>query len=81
VGEYWGRIEHEGAKGQWMINDINLQRSFYFTIPEFYDNQQMILDGRLTTAPLASHAYPLEDVSAAYALFATGNSVKIMVKP
>ncbi|MGI6368790.1 MAG: zinc-dependent alcohol dehydrogenase [Anaerolineae bacterium] len=81
VGEYWGPITYEGAKRAWMINDITLIRSFYFTIPEFYENQQMILDGKLNTAPLASHSYPLEQIAEAYKLFATGNSVKIMVRP
>ena len=38
-----GKIEIERPKGSWMINDMTLIRSFYFTIPEFYENQQMIL--------------------------------------
>ena len=81
LGEYWGKVELEGAKNSWMINDITLIRSFYFTIPEFYENQQMILDGTLDTTPLASHSFPLEEISAAYELFQSGNSVKIMVRP
>jgi 2-desacetyl-2-hydroxyethyl bacteriochlorophyllide A dehydrogenase len=81
LGEYWGKVELDRPKGAWMINDITLIRSFYFTLPEFYENQQMIIDGVLDTGPLASHSYPLEEISAAYDLFQRGDSVKILVKP
>ncbi|MFO7698239.1 MAG: alcohol dehydrogenase catalytic domain-containing protein [Anaerolineae bacterium] len=81
LGEYWGKVELDRAKGAWMINDIQLIRSFYFTIPEFYENQQMIIDGVLKTAPLASHSYPLEEISAAYEIFQRGDTVKVLVKP
>jgi len=46
VGEHWGKFELERPKLKWMLNDITAIRSFYFTIPEFYENQQMILEGK-----------------------------------
>jgi 2-desacetyl-2-hydroxyethyl bacteriochlorophyllide A dehydrogenase len=81
VGEYWGRVELERPKGSWMLNDIHAIRSFYFTIPEFYENQQMIIDGRLRAAPLVSHRFALEDIAEAYRLFRSGNSLKVTVIP
>jgi len=81
VGEYWGKIELERPKASWMINDITAIRSFYFTIPEFYENQKMILDGKLDAVALCTHSFPLEEMRAAYDQFASGGSIKIMVKP
>ena len=81
VGEYWGKIEIERPKGSWMINDMTLIRSFYFTIPEFYENQQMILDGKLDAAPLVTHTFPLEELRAAYDLFRAGQALKVLVAP
>ncbi len=81
VGEYWGKIEIDRPKGSWMINDMTLIRSFYFTIPEFYENQQMIVDGKLDAAPLATQTFPLEDLDAAYDLFRSGQALKVLVTP
>ncbi|MBN1401566.1 MAG: alcohol dehydrogenase catalytic domain-containing protein [Anaerolineae bacterium] len=81
VGEHWGHIELERPKGSWMINDIRAIRSFYFTIPEFYENQEMVLEGKLDAASLATHSFPLEQTREAYDLFAKGESFKIMVEP
>jgi threonine 3-dehydrogenase len=81
VGEYWGKIELERPKGTWMINDLTVIRSFYFTMPEFDENQRMVLEGKLDAKSLVTHTFPLEEVKAAYDLFQTGNSLKIMVEP
>lgn len=81
VGEYWGKVELERPKSEWMINDIHLIRSFYFTIPEFYENQQLILEGKLQTGPLASHSFPLQELRAAYDAFLAGDTIKVMVHP
>lgn len=81
VGEYWGKIELERPKGSWMINDITLIRSFYFTIPEFYENQDMILENKLDAAPLATHTFPLDEIRAAYDLFGAGQALKVLVTP
>ena len=81
VGEYWGKIELERPKGSWMINDITAIRSFYFTIPEFYENQQMILDGKLAAAEMATHSFALEQIREAYDLFGSGQALKAIVKP
>ncbi len=81
VGEHWGRIELERPKGAWMINDLTLIRSFYFPISEFEENQQMILDGTLDVASIASHTFPLEDLDAAYELFSAGQALKVLVTP
>jgi len=81
VGEYWGKLELEHPKAQWMLNDITAIRSFYFTIPEFYENQQMILGGKLNAKALATHSFPLEGVRAAYDQFVAGDTLKVMVKP
>jgi 2-desacetyl-2-hydroxyethyl bacteriochlorophyllide A dehydrogenase len=81
VGEYWGKIEIERPKGSWMINDMTLIRSFYFTIPEFYENQQMIIEGKLDAAPLVTHTFPLADLRAAYDLFRAGQALKVLVTP
>ena len=62
VGEHWGKIELDRPKGAWMINDLTLIRSFYFTLPEFEENQQMIVEGTLNAAPLASHTFPLDQL-------------------
>lgn len=81
VGEYWGRVELDRPKGDWMINDITAIRSFYFTIPEFYENQRLICEGTLEAAALATHRFPLEETAAAYELFASGASCKVLVEP
>jgi threonine dehydrogenase-like Zn-dependent dehydrogenase len=81
VGEHWGRIDLERPKGAWMINDLTLIRSFYFPVTEFYENQQMILDGTLDAASIASHTFPLQDVEAAYELFGAGQALKVLVTP
>ena len=64
-----------------MINDLNLIRSFYFTLPEFEANQKMIVDGTLNAAPLASHTFPMDQLSAAYDLFHAGQALKVLVEP
>ena len=81
VGEHWGKIELDRPKGAWMINDLTLIRSFYFTLPEFEENQRLIVDGTLHAAPLASHTFPLEQLSAAYDLFHAGKALKVLVEP
>lgn len=81
VGEHWGKIELDRPKGAWMINDLTLIRSFYFTLPEFEENQKMIVDGTLNAAPLASHTYPLDQLRAAYDLFGAGEALKVLVEP
>jgi len=81
VGEHWGRWDLDKPKERWMLNDITVIRSFYFTIPEFYENQQMVLDGRVDAKALVSHSFPLEQVRAAYDLFASGDTLKVMVEP
>jgi len=65
----------------WMLNDITAIRSFCFTIPEFYANQQMILEGKLNAKTLATHSFPLDEVRRAYDQFAVGDTLKVMVKP
>jgi threonine dehydrogenase-like Zn-dependent dehydrogenase len=64
-----------------MLNDLTLIRSFYFPIAEFYDNQQLVLEGKLNAKALVTHAFPLNDLRAAYDRFASGNTLKIMVNP
>jgi threonine dehydrogenase-like Zn-dependent dehydrogenase len=81
VGEHWGKYELDRPKREWMLNDITAIRSFYFPIPEFYENQQMVLEGKLNAKALATHSFPLEDVRAAYDQFASGETLKVMVKP
>lgn len=81
LGEYWGKVELDRAKSEWMINDITLIRSFYFTIPEFHENQRLILDGTLEVDRLASHSYPLTELRAAYDAFLSGDTIKVMVTP
>lgn len=81
VGEHWGRVELDRPKGAWMINDLTLIRSFYFTLPEFKENQKMVVDGTLDAAPLASHRFPLDQLRAAYDLFRAGEALKVLVEP
>jgi threonine dehydrogenase-like Zn-dependent dehydrogenase len=81
VGEHWGRVELERPKGSWMINDLTLIRSFYFTLPEFQENQAMIVEGTLDAAALASHTFPLDQLRAAYDLFGAGEALKVLVEP
>jgi hypothetical protein len=57
VGEHWGRIELDRPKGAWMINDLTLIRSFYSTLPEFEENQTMIIKG----APCVKTSGPQHD--------------------
>jgi len=81
VGEYWGRVELDRPKSAWMINDIHVIRSFYFTISEFYENQRLILNGTLKVDSLASHRFALEELRAAYDLFLAGEGIKVLVTP
>ena len=81
VGEHWGKTELERPKSAWMLNDLTLIRSFYFTIPEYEENQQMIVDGTLEATRMASHSYPLAQLRAAYDLFGAGEALKVLVKP
>ena len=81
VGEHWGRIDLERPKSAWMINDLTLIRSFYFPISEFEENQQMILEGTLDVASLASHTFSLEEIEDAYERFGAGQALKVLVTP
>ena len=81
VGEHWGKFELEQPKRRWMLNDITAIRSFYFPISEFYENQRMVLDGKLNAKALVTHRFPLEAVRAAYDRFAAGDTLKVMVTP
>jgi 2-desacetyl-2-hydroxyethyl bacteriochlorophyllide A dehydrogenase len=81
VGEYWGKYELERPKREWMLNDLTLIRSFYFPIAEFYENQQLVLDGKLNAKALVTHTFPLSEIRAAYDRFAAGDTLKIMVTP
>jgi len=81
VGEYWGKYELERPKREWMLNDLTLIRSFYFPIAEFYENQQLVLDGKLNAKALVTHTFSLSEIRAAYDRFAAGDTLKIMVTP
>jgi len=81
VGEYWGRVELERPKGSWMINDITAIRSFYFPVPDFDENQRMVLEGRLLARSLVSHEFPLARISEAFDAFFSGSTLKVIVKP
>ncbi len=81
VGEYWGRVELERPKGSWMLNDITAIRSFYFPMPDFFENQEMVLDGRLPARALVSHEFPLADISEAFDAFFSGRTLKVIVRP
>jgi threonine dehydrogenase-like Zn-dependent dehydrogenase len=81
VGEHWGKVTLDRPKGSWMINDMTLIRSFYFPLPEYEENQAMIVDGTLDAAGLASHTFPLEQLRAAYDLFGAGEALKVLVEP
>ncbi|MFO7956057.1 MAG: alcohol dehydrogenase catalytic domain-containing protein [Candidatus Brocadiia bacterium] len=81
VGEYWGAVELERPKGRWMLNDITVIRSFYFTLPEFAENQRMVLDGRLPAAEMVTHRFPLTEMAAAFDIFLSGKALKVMVTP
>lgn len=81
VGEHWGRTEIDRPKGAWMINDLTLIRSFYFTLPEFEENQRLIVEHKLDAAPLASHTFKLDQLGAAYDLFHRGEALKVLVEP
>jgi hypothetical protein len=47
---------------EWTLNNITAIGSFYFIMPEFYANQQMILKGKLNVKTLATPSFPLEKV-------------------
>ena len=81
VGEYWGQYQLERPKREWMLNDITLVRSFYFPIAEFFENQQLVLDGKLNAKALVTHMFPLAEIRAAYDQFAAGATLKVMVNP
>ncbi len=81
LGEYGGRVELQRLKGTWMLNDMTIIRSFYFTIGEFKHNQRMVSDDRLPARELVTHEFPLERIEEALDLFFTANALKVLVKP
>ncbi len=81
LGEYHGPIELEGPRAGWMINDLTLIRSFYFTLSEFRENQRMVLEGSLPAEELCTHTFPLERIEDAFELFFSGNALKVIVEP
>jgi 2-desacetyl-2-hydroxyethyl bacteriochlorophyllide A dehydrogenase len=81
VGEYSGKLELEQCKGSWMLNDLHIIRTFYFTIPEFAENQRLLRQGRISADALITHRFALNDISAAYHTFFSGETLKVMVAP
>jgi threonine dehydrogenase-like Zn-dependent dehydrogenase len=82
-----GRMVLLGEPGPWQydprgisLRDFSLIRSWYFTIPEFAENQQMLLDGKVDSKVLISHVFPLEKLEEAYTLFAAGRTRKVLTQ-
>ena len=78
VGEWEEPWEFEAGGGV-ILKDFHLIRSWYFPALEFEENQRMILDGAVDPAKLISHTFALSDLPAAFELFLSGASRKILV--
>lgn len=81
AGEYWGPVELDHPKGEWMFKDLTVIRSFYFPLPEFEQNQRMIRHGRIRPNRLITHTFPLERIGEGLQLFFSGRALKVMIEP
>lgn len=78
LGEAWQPWQFEPS-AETMLKDYSLIRSWYFPISEYAENQQMLLDGRVDASLLISHLFPLAELPAAFDLFVSGASRKVLV--
>jgi len=62
-----------------MLKDYSLVRSWYFPVSEFAENQQPLLDGKVTAAQFVSHVLPLDRLDEAFRLFVSGETRKVLV--
>lgn len=81
LGEYRGQITLEQAKGEWLINDLTIIRSFYFTLAEYAENQRMVREGDLAAEALVTHRFSLDEIDEAYDIFLSGQALKVLVMP
>jgi threonine dehydrogenase-like Zn-dependent dehydrogenase len=60
------------------LRDYTMIRSWYFTVSEFFENQKMLLEGKVNPKLLISHVFPLAQLEEAYTLFASGKTRKVL---
>jgi 2-desacetyl-2-hydroxyethyl bacteriochlorophyllide A dehydrogenase len=77
LGEIWTPWLFEPTEFN-MLKDYSIIRSWYFPITDFDINQQCIVDGSVPLDKLVSHTFPLEELEAAFSLFFSGNSRKVL---
>ncbi|MGI8483149.1 MAG: zinc-dependent alcohol dehydrogenase [Thermomicrobiales bacterium] len=77
LGEIWKPWTFE-PDADTMLKDYSLIRSWYFPIEEFAENQQYVIDKKIDTAKLISHTMPLDDLQAAFQLFFSGQTRKVL---
>lgn len=77
LGENWKPWSFE-PDADTMLKDYSLIRSWYFPIPEFYENQQFVVDKRVDVDKLISHTMDLDNLQAAFDLFFSGASRKVL---
>lgn len=50
-------------------------------LSEFYENQQLVLEGKVNAKALVTHMFRLSEIRTAYDRFAAGDILKVMVNP
>lgn len=78
LGEIWKPWSFEPS-AQTMLKDYSLIRSWYFPLTEFAQNQQMLIDKKVDSSELISHAFPLAELPEAFDLFMGGDTRKVLV--
>jgi 2-desacetyl-2-hydroxyethyl bacteriochlorophyllide A dehydrogenase len=79
LGEAWDKWQFE-PDGDTMLKDYSLLRSWYFPLPEFAENQALLLQGKVDPAKLISHVFPLEKLGEAFEVFLGGGTRKVLAR-
>lgn len=63
-----------------MHRDFSFIRSWYFPKHEFFENQKLLLDGKVNADTFISHVFPLEKLEEAFSLFAEAKTRKVLIE-
>ncbi|MGI8404079.1 MAG: zinc-dependent alcohol dehydrogenase [Thermomicrobiales bacterium] len=77
LGEIWKPWTFEPDLDT-MLKDYSLIRSWYFPLSEFAENQQYVIDKKVDVDKLISHTMKLDDLQAAFQLFFSGKTRKVL---
>lgn len=64
----------------WVLKDFSLINSWYFPVAEIQPNLAFIKKHQLEVEKIATHYFPIEQMSEAYDLFSQGQTGKVLIK-